>query len=62
MSTGAAREGEPSQDLPIDPVCRMAVDPGQAVGSLTFQGVEYQFCSLDCVQAFSESPERYAGR
>jgi len=40
----------------------MAVDPGQAVGSLTFQGVEYQFCSLDCVQAFSESPERYAGR
>jgi adenylate cyclase len=55
----AVRTGEEIEDLPIDPVCRMAVDAGHAVGSLTFRGMEYQFCSLECVRAFSESPEDY---
>ena len=41
------------------PVSRMAVDPGQAVGSLSVAGVEYQFCSLHCVRAFAAAPEDY---
>ena len=57
----AARTDEEATELPIDPVCRMAIDPGQAVGSLDFRGVTYHFCSLECVQAFSESPEAHAG-
>jgi adenylate cyclase len=57
----AAREGEGEAGLPVDPVCRMSIDRGQAVGSLTFDGVEYFFCSLKCIQAFSEAPDLYVG-
>jgi YHS domain-containing protein len=37
----------------------MKVEAGQTVGSLTFEGVEYQFCSLECARAFSEAPAQY---
>lgn len=47
-------------DLPIDPVCRMAVDPAHASGTLLHDGVLYRFCSLQCVRRFAEAPERYA--
>jgi adenylate cyclase len=56
----AARTHEGAEGLPIDPVCRMAIDPGQAVGSFKFSGREYYFCSLQCTRAFVASPERYA--
>jgi class 3 adenylate cyclase/YHS domain-containing protein len=55
-SCEASRSG---QGLPIDPVCRMAVDPEHAAGALQYQGVEYKFCSLDCAGRFSQDPERY---
>jgi adenylate cyclase len=48
------------EGLPIDPVCRMGVDPGHAAGTLVHEGVKYCFCSLDCVRRFAESPERYS--
>lgn len=57
----ALREGEQREGLPIDPVCRMAVDPGSTAGSLSYQGREYYFCSLDCVKAFAASPTDYVG-
>jgi class 3 adenylate cyclase/YHS domain-containing protein len=47
--------------LPIDPVCRMAVDPGHAAGTLVHAGVKHCFCSLDCARRFAEAPEAYAG-
>lgn len=47
--------------LPLDPVCRMAVDPEHEAGRLTYEGVEYHFCSLQCAQVFAQSPARYAG-
>jgi adenylate cyclase len=56
----AVAKGGEIEGLPIDPVCRMSIDPGQAVGSLAFRGDEYFFCSLECSRAFSESPEKYA--
>lgn len=56
----AARAGKKAEGLPIDPVCRMAVDPGRGAGALTYEGVEYHFCSLDCARAFAAAPEEYA--
>jgi adenylate cyclase len=50
---GAAREPL------IDPVCRMAIDPARAAGTLTHEGSEYHFCSLDCVARFATSPDAY---
>jgi class 3 adenylate cyclase/YHS domain-containing protein len=48
------------EGLPIDPVCRMAVDPEQCAGHVVHDGVEDCFCSLECVGAFAAAPERYA--
>lgn len=46
--------------LPIDPVCRMAVDPDHAAGTITHSGTEYYFCSLSCVRRFAATPDRFA--
>jgi len=56
----AVRQGaHSSSGLPVDPVCRMAVDPWHGVGRLTYEGVEYCFCSLGCAGAFAQDPGRY---
>jgi adenylate cyclase len=58
----AVREGGLADGgLPIDPVCRMAVDPAHAAGRLTYAGAGYYFCSLDCAQKFASQPESYTG-
>lgn len=57
--SGPARE-EP--DRPIDPVCRMAVDPGRATGTLNHAGTRYSFCSLECAGRFATSPDAYLRR
>ena len=46
-------------ELPIDPVCRMAIDPERAAERRLHNGVEYCFCSDRCAAAFDESPEAY---
>jgi adenylate cyclase len=57
----AAQQGaRSSAGLPIDPVCRMAVDPWHGAGRLTYEGVEYCFCSLGCAGAFAQAPTSYA--
>lgn len=57
----AVRIGESSQGLlPCDPVCRMAVEPGRAVGRLTHEDTVYFFCSLACAAQFANNPERFA--
>lgn len=57
----AVRAGHPPDArLPIDPVCRMAVDPEHSAGRLHHQGRDYFFCSLACVQAFASDPAHYA--
>lgn len=45
--------------LPIDPVCRMAVDPDHAPGRLVFDGTAYYFCTLTCAGAFARDPEQF---
>jgi class 3 adenylate cyclase/YHS domain-containing protein len=48
----------PHAGLPIDPVCRMSVDPQHAVRTW-HDGVEYHFCSRECQQTFAARPELY---
>jgi adenylate cyclase len=56
----AVREGErTTAGLPVDPVCRMAVDPEHSAGTLRHEGVAYHFCSLDCARRFAATPARY---
>jgi adenylate cyclase len=55
----AVRAGRESDGRPIDPVCRMAIDPAQVAGTLTYDDATYHFCSLECASAFSEKPDAY---
>jgi YHS domain-containing protein len=52
--------GASTEQLPIDPVCRMAVDPDRAPGRLLHGGTAYFFCSLTCAGQFAQNPERFA--
>jgi adenylate cyclase len=57
----ALRVGGPSEGrLPMDPVCRMAVDPDRAAGRLMHDGTAYFFCSLSCAGTFAQHPEQFA--
>jgi adenylate cyclase len=56
----ALEVGETAQRLPVDPVCRMAVDPERAPGRLLHGGTAYYFCSLTCAGEFARQPERFA--
>lgn len=47
------------EEVSIDPVCRMVVDPAHAAGRLLSEEREYLFCSLECAQCFAANPERY---
>ena len=47
-------------DALLDPVCRMAVRRGVARGLIRHEGVEYGFCSLDCIARFVAGPDRFA--
>ena len=49
-----------TQRLPVDPVCRMAVDPVRSEERAAHRGVEYHFCSPSCREAFACDPDRYA--
>jgi adenylate cyclase len=58
----AVHTGESTPDrLPIDPVCRMAVDPDRAAGRLMHDGTAYFFCTLECAGDFARRPERFVG-
>ena len=45
--------------LPVDPVCRMTVDPAASGERIVWRGVEYHFCSSACADAFREAPTHY---
>jgi adenylate cyclase len=55
VHVGTETEGE----LPVDPVCQMAVDPDHAPGRLMFEGSAYYFCTLTCAGEFARDPERF---
>ena len=51
---------EAGRELPLDPVCRMAVDPRQAYATQVADGVTYYLCSPRCAEFFTRDPGRYA--
>jgi adenylate cyclase len=53
-----AAQGDDAQ-LPVDPVCRMAVDPARSFERRRYQGVEHYFCSSECAEVFDLDPNRY---
>jgi YHS domain-containing protein len=58
--TQSDRDTQPSASY-RDPVCGMQV--GRDTGYMKmYRGVEYRFCSRDCLDKFDASPEQYAGR
>jgi Cu+-exporting ATPase len=50
---------ENAEQLAVDPVCQMVVDPDHAVGRLLVDEKAHYFCSLTCAAAFAQHPERY---
>jgi YHS domain-containing protein len=55
-----AAQGDDAR-LPVDPVCRMAVDPSRSSELRRHRGVEYRFCSAVCAGVFDNAPDRYTG-
>lgn len=43
-----------------DPVCGMTIDPATAVGSSSYNGQTYHFCSRGCETKFDTTPAQYA--
>jgi class 3 adenylate cyclase/YHS domain-containing protein len=43
----------------IDPVCRMTIDQSKPIFTASAGGVEYQFCSRKCADAFIANPDAY---
>jgi len=55
----ASRPGQEPDERPIDPVCRMAIDPDETAGQLRHGGKTYFFCSLACAERFANEPGSY---
>jgi adenylate cyclase len=54
--------GRRREELPIDPVCRMALDPEKSAGQLRHEGKLFYFCSLECIGHFAADPDRYSSQ
>ncbi|HEX7125708.1 MAG TPA: YHS domain-containing protein, partial [Thermodesulfobacteriota bacterium] len=60
MSDAATARHRHSPETVVDPVCGMTISPEDAVGSETFEGRTYHFCSRSCLDAFRTDPRRFA--
>lgn len=47
-------------DMPVDPVCRMAIEKGRERASSSYRGRVVVFCSTECRDAFEHDPGFYA--
>ena len=56
----ASRRGSSIGNVTIDPVCRMRIADHEWIGSLSFEGRIFRFCSMDCARRFAADPQRYA--
>jgi Cu+-exporting ATPase len=50
---------EKKRKMPLDPVCKVAVDESSKYRS-EYEGITYYFCSFGCKRIFDFSPEKYA--
>jgi Cu+-exporting ATPase len=44
-----------------DPVCKMTIEEKDAVGTSTYKGVTYYFCTESCKENFDKDPEAFLG-
>ncbi len=42
-----------------DPVCKMMIEPKEAVATSEYEGQTYYFCARGCKVAFDKDPEKY---
>jgi adenylate cyclase len=61
MTYRATKADGAVDEMPIDPVCRMAVDPAANAGQLRHEGRTYYFCSLACAEQFARDPASHLG-
>ncbi|HEX6083876.1 MAG TPA: YHS domain-containing protein [Thermoanaerobaculia bacterium] len=45
-----------------DPVCGMTIDPATAVGTSSYDGTTWHFCSRGCETKFDAAPALFAGK
>jgi len=45
--------------MPMDPVCKMEVEPETAAAEAEYKGETYYFCAPGCKVAFEKDPEKY---
>ena len=48
-----------SNQIFIDPVCCMKVQPANRDLMITYKMRSYHFCAVTCLQAFEADPEKY---
>ena len=46
-------------EVAIDPVCKMEVDPKTAAATSEYKGQTYYFCAPGCKVSFDKDPEKY---
>ena len=49
-----------TDDVEVDPVCGMEVDPLHAAGHSEYEDRVYYFCSAQCKQKFDLAPAEYS--
>jgi Cu+-exporting ATPase len=47
------------QEMAVDPVCKMKVEPETAAAEAEYKGKTYYFCAPGCKVAFEKNPEKY---
>jgi YHS domain-containing protein len=50
---------EEVNQMAIDPVCKMKVEPETAAAKAEYKGETYYFCAPGCKVAFEKNPEKY---
>lgn len=53
-------EAHMTDNVEIDPVCGMEVDPAEAVGHSEYEDRVYYFCSKQCQERFDLGPANFA--
>jgi YHS domain-containing protein len=51
-----------NDQMVIDPVCGMVVNPATAAGSHEHKGRQYYFCSRSCLERFRNNPPEFLTR
>ena len=55
------QKNKKTEEVAVDVICGMDVDPGKAAKS-QYMGETYYFCCPVCKQEFEKSPEKHAGK